>query len=110
MRRSTSISSALERALSITKSLMDRWEADAAAWSFALAAGETRTSNFSVRRSASVDWVGISLFLRVFMVPNCDDNVRTRLFPIMVASNSENRNVQTGYGSITQESLAVPQR
>lgn len=42
------VSSALESALSITKSLIERCEADAAAWSFALAERETRTSSFSV--------------------------------------------------------------
>jgi hypothetical protein len=57
---------------------MERWEADAAAWSFALAAGETRTSSFSVRRSPTVDRVAISPFLHFTkMVAECDDNVKT---------------------------------
>jgi len=54
MRRFARVSSALESALSITKSLTDRCEADAAAWSLAFAERETRTSSFSVRPSVEV--------------------------------------------------------
>jgi hypothetical protein len=54
MRRSASVSSAFARALSITKSLIERCEVDAAACSFAFAEGETLTSSFTVRRSVTI--------------------------------------------------------
>jgi hypothetical protein len=78
VRRSTSVSSALARALSMTKSLMERCDAAAAAWSLALADLDTRTSSFSVRRSVTTAELAMNASPKAILT-RCDDIVKTRI-------------------------------